>query len=131
MFKIYLILFITIELFASPVVMISKKNIKWRDVVKRSDVYLVEVTEHKYECNAYVNIDELITSSYRAKHYISKNRKICKKDLYKAKEHKVVFNFGLLEIQRDGELVNETDQYIKLRNSNGQIEKIYKSGNNQ
>ena len=128
MFKLILILFVALELFSSPVVMVSKKNIKWKEIVRRSDVYLVEVTDRKYRCKEYLNADELITSTYKAKHYISKNRKICKKDLYKDIEHKVVFNFGLFQIEKDGELVKETDQYIKIKNSNGKIEKIYKSG---
>ncbi len=131
MFKISLVLFIVVELFSTPIVMVSKKNIQWKHIIKRSDIYLIEALVRKYQCKEYLNPDSLITNIYRAKHYISKGRKICKKDLYKDVEHKVTFNFGLLEIEKNGEIVKETDQYIKIRNNNGEIEKIYKVGSKQ
>ena len=108
---------------------LASKSINWKGSVKRSDVYLVEV-DKKNRCKGYIDIDKLITGKYRAKHYIMKNRKICKNDLYEVKNSKITFNFGLLEIQRDGQIVNETNSYIKIRNKDGKIEKIYKNGNN-
>jgi len=117
------------SLFAQvQVVPVAKHNIPYKSMIKRSDIYLVEV-DKKYKCKEYINVDDLIQGLYRTKHYILKNKKICKNDLYIIENNKVKFKFGLIEVETDAQLVEENEKYIKIRDKHGQIEKIYKSGN--
>ena len=57
---------------------------------------------------------------------ILKNRVICKKSLYMTSSKKIKFNFGFIEIEKDGEVLKETSKYIRIKNADGTVEKIYK-----
>ncbi len=63
-----------------------------------------------------------------AKRYIIKDTPICEKDLMVVPNHKVKFDFGNIVIERSREFVGETDSYVKVKKSDGTIEKIQKSG---
>ncbi|MEA3288576.1 MAG: hypothetical protein U9Q04_00230 [Campylobacterota bacterium] len=106
---------------------VSKKPINWKGQLTPYEVKLMHIS-NKYNCKKYLNIQSLKDGKYRAKHYILKDKAICAEDVYIEKSKKIKFNFGLLEIERSGEVVRETDDYIKIKNRDGKIEKIYKDG---
>jgi hypothetical protein len=81
-----------------------------------------------YKCKEYLDIKKLKKNKYFAKHYISKNKPICAKDVYIPLQNKVNVRFGNLEIEKEAELIRETKSYIKIKNVDGTIEKIYIDG---
>ena len=109
------------------VVPVSFKIINYKSKIYGSDVKLIKINK-KYFCRDYIDLSLLKKSKYYAKHYIAKNKPICLKDVFIPVSRKINFAFGNLEIERDGEVIRETDQYIKIKNENGKIEKIYKDG---
>ncbi|MEA3383266.1 MAG: hypothetical protein U9Q20_01130 [Campylobacterota bacterium] len=106
---------------------VSVKSINWKEKITSSNVNLVKTSE-KYKCKKYLDIDILKENRYRAKHYILKNRALCKENVFVQSDKKIRFNFGFVEIEKEGELIKETDQYIKIKNLDGTITKIYKDG---
>ena len=123
------ILFLTLNLFSQTiqVVPISNKVIGFKAKIYSSDVRLIRVND-KYFCKEYIDIKILKQNKYFAKHYIAKNKPLCKKDLFVPISRRIAFQFGNLEIEKDGEVIRETEKYIKIKNLNGKIEKIYKNG---
>jgi len=129
--KIFLLLFIVSNLFSSDVdiVPISNKVIKYKSKIYYSDVRLVPVNK-KYKCKEYLDVNLLRQNKYHAKNYIHKDKVICKRNTYVPDFNKIRFKFGNLEIEREGTIIKETNKYIKIKNSDGKIEKIYKNGRN-
>ena len=123
------VLFLTLNLFSQTiqVVPISNKVIGFKAKIYSSDVRLIRVND-KYFCKEYIDIKILKQNKYFAKHYIAKNKPLCKKDLFVPISRRIAFQFGNLEIEKDGEVIRETEKYIKIKNLNGKIEKIYKNG---
>jgi len=132
-YKLLIIFIFVINSFAAELVFvpISIKNINYREEVSTSNYKKVEYNDlnkriYNMRCRNYLTSDDLVENLYRAKHYIKKGKIICKKDVYLSDAHKIKFNFGLLEIEKDGEILNETSKYIRIKNADGTIEKIYK-----
>ena len=67
-------------------------------------------------------------NTYEAKHYIVKNKVICNKDVKISVNNKIRYDFGNIVIERNGEVVGETKRFIKVKNNDGSIDKIYKNG---
>ncbi len=126
-----LLLFISTNIFADgvQVVPITNKVIKYKAQIRYSDIRLVEVSD-KYKCKEYLDVNILRQNKYHATHYIHKNKIVCKKNVYVPVSSKIKFKFGNLEIERDGTVIKETDQYIRIKNLDGTIDKIYKNGRN-
>ncbi|MCK5111551.1 MAG: hypothetical protein KAQ94_08525 [Arcobacteraceae bacterium] len=130
--KKYLIVLILLSgmLEASIEVIKASKNIKFKDKIIKSDIYIDNVDFNKVKrfCKP-ITKEDLSTNEYRAKIHIKRDNIICKKDLYKLKKiNKVLFNFGSIQIERSGKIIRETKEYIRLRDDNGEIQKIYKDG---
>lgn len=125
----FLLLILPLLLFSKTinVVPIATKSINWKEQITLANVKLIQ-SNSKYKCKEYLDIKRLKKNKYRAKHYILKDFVICADDVYVAVSKKIKFNFGFFEIERDGEIIKETDKYIKIRNLDGKIEKIYKDG---
>lgn len=104
---------------------VAIKNIEWKEQIRLSNVKLIQANE-KYKCKKYLDIKKIKNTKYRASHYIIKNTPICFEDAYIPKSNKIKFNFGTIEIEKEGEIIRETDKYIKIKNLDGKIEKIYK-----
>ena len=125
-------LFLIDSLFASiELVPIAIKNINYKQKIFKEHYKLVrynDLNKKKYNirCKEYLKIEELQSNKYRAKHYIRKDKAICKRDLFVSSSNKIKFNFGFLEIEKDGEVIKETSKYIRIKNADGTIEKIYK-----
>jgi len=111
------------------IVPITNKSIAYKEKIYSYDTLLVQANE-KYKCKKYLDVITLKKNKYHAKHYISKNKPICLKNVYVPKINKVKFRFGNLEIEKEAELIKETNSYIKIKNLDGTIEKIYTDGRN-
>ncbi len=109
---------------------VSTSDIQWKGQITASNVKLIQA-DNRYKCKKYLDIEKLKENKYRAKHYILKNTPICYDDAYIAKSNKIKFNFGNIEIEKEGEVIRETDKYIKIKNLDGKIEKIYKDERGQ
>jgi hypothetical protein len=124
--KVFLTLIIGFNiLFANQLVPITVKDVNWKAKIDKKDYKLTNITE-RFKCKEYLDVIDLKMGLYRAKHYLLKNRPICLDDVYITKSSKVRFNFGTLQIEKEGEIIKETDKYIKIKNLDGKIEKIYK-----
>ena len=112
------------------VIPLVKKQISFKNKIYSQDTRLVQVND-KYKCKEYLNIKKLKSNKYYAKHVILKNKPLCANDVYIPLMNKVKFKFGNLEIEKDAELIRETKSYIKIKNVDGTIEKIYTDGRKQ
>lgn len=112
---------------AVQVVPVTNKIINYKEKIYSSSVRLVQVND-TYSCKEYIDIKLLKQNKYYAKHYLAKNKPLCKKSVFLAVSKKIKFRFGNLEIEKDGEIIRETEQYIKIKTLDGKIEKIYKDG---
>ncbi|MEA3316101.1 MAG: hypothetical protein U9Q30_09615 [Campylobacterota bacterium] len=134
-YKIILLLCLISSSFSidTQLVPVSIKSINYKEEVNSSKYILVEVNDtnkliYNIRCKDYADINKLKSNKYRAKHYIKKNKVICKKSLYTIANNKINFDFGSFEIESFGKVIQETNQYVKIRKPNGKIEKIYKDG---
>ena len=107
-------------------VLVAIKDINYKQRVSVDNVKLAPVMK-KLRCKA-LKREDVIGTEYRAKHYITKGSILCKKDVYIPTKNRLLFNFGSIEIERNGKLIRETDEYIRIKNDNGKVEKIYKDG---
>lgn len=106
---------------------LSNKSINYKSKIYSQDTRLIQANE-KYKCKTYLDVKTLKMNKYHAKRYISKNKPLCLKDVYIPKVNKLKFRFGNLEIEKNAELIRETKSYIKIKNVDGTIEKIYTDG---
>lgn len=106
---------------------LANKQINYKNKIYSQDTRLIQIN-NKYKCKKYLDIKKLKMNKYFAKHFISKNKPLCAKDVYIPQSNKVKFRFGNLEIEKDAELIRETKSYIKIKNVDGTIEKIYTDG---
>ncbi len=131
--KILIIFLFVLNSFANEpqIVPISVKNINFKEEISKTHYKIVEYNDlnkriYDIKCKEFLSLEDLKSNSYRAKHYIKKNRVICKKSLYMTSSKKIKFNFGFIEIEKDGEVLKETSKYIRIKNADGTVEKIYK-----
>ena len=131
-YKLIFLLSSAIYCFSSQSIplIISTKSINYKELVSSKYKVLLNTEAnrkfYKVRCKEFIAPEELKNNEYRAKHYIRKNKVICKKDIFIHISKKIKFNFGFLEIEKDGEVVRETEQYIKIRNYDGSTQKFYK-----
>jgi len=114
---------------ADVLVPIAKKNIKYKDKIFSYDVTFVPESK-KFTCTKYIDMNLLKQNKYYAKSFLRKGKAICKRNVIVPQGNTVKFKFGNLEIEKEGRVLNETDQYIKIKNLDGTINKIYKDGRN-
>ena len=105
----------------------ANKNISFKHKIYTQDVRLIQ-SNGTVKCKEYIDIKLLKKNKYFAKRYIKKNKALCAKDVFIREMTKVNFRFGNLEIEKEAELIRETKSYIKIKNLDGTIEKIYTDG---
>ncbi len=133
MYKIVItFLLATIIAQASVEVVRAAENIKYKALISKSNVFIdsVDKKDIKSYCQPVLKKDIITYSSY-AKSHIKKGDILCKRNIHhvnKKDQEKILFNFGAIQIEKNGKVIRETKDYIKIRNSQGDIEKIYKSG---
>ena len=111
------------------IVPIANKNINYKSKIYSHDVRLIQENQ-KFKCKKYLNVIDLKKNKYYALHYIAKDRAICAEDVFIPKSNTIRFKFGNLEIEKEGTIVKETEEYIKIKSLDGTIDKIYKDGRN-
>ncbi|WP_417326503.1 hypothetical protein [Halarcobacter sp.] len=124
-----LLIFITIftsNLFAINVV-VTKGDVHFNEFITLDMVSLGKVQNVKRHCIP-TTIDDFKTKKLQATHYMKKGYVICQDDVKEFNEKSVLFNFGSIEIEKNGKIIFENDDYIRIKKSNGDIEKIYKDG---
>ena len=108
-------------------VLVAKSKIKYNERIKLNNLRLKQVNSVRKSCIP-VTLNGLGQDYYISKHYINPGSIICEKDIKIYEKNSVVFKFGNIEIEKEGEVIGETKQYIRLKKPNGRIEKIYKNG---
>ena len=121
----FLCIGLSLSLFGESI-MVSNKDIKYKEYLNYENLYETQ-TDKKVLCKKF-DEEQLLYQKYYGSRYIVKNTPICDKDLEIAKDHKIRFDFGTIEIERDGEFLGETDKYIRVKKPDGTVEKIDKGG---
>ena len=114
--------------YAAQKVLLSKRNIQFKEVISIEDV--VQKTTYKAlkrNCIA-VTKEQLQDGQFIALHYIRRGSIICTKDIEKYVRRSVKFDFGSFEIEKVGEVIQETKDFVRIKRRDGKIEKIYKDG---
>lgn len=124
--RILFILSIITSFLFGDVVLVSTKDIAFKQNLDYGDLKLSYIDE-KVHCDMF-DKQKLLNETYQSIRYIPKGRPICNKDVKKVIEHKVEFNFGNIQIIKDGEYLGETKEYIKIKNKDGSVDRIYKDG---
>lgn len=103
-----------------------QKNINYKEIISLEDVEEIASFE-KLNCDP-VNIEEFKTKKFIAKHYIAKSSVICKKSIEEYKKEAILFDFGSFQIETEGKVIFENDEFVRIKKSDGTIEKIFKDG---
>jgi len=108
-------------------VLVAKKDINFNEQITPQNLAYKNVDKVKKSCKPFT-LKDLNSGQYKAKHFIRKGFIICTKSVKDYKKEVVVFDFGGIEIEKQGRLLNETDEYIIIKKPNGKTERIYKDG---
>lgn len=119
-------IFLSINSFAISV-LVSKEAINFEEKIDASKLRVQNITELNKACIP-LKLSEIQNEDYISTHYINKNTIICQKDVKKYNDEGIVFNFGGLKIEKKGKIIYENNEFIRLKNSDGTIEQIYKDG---
>lgn len=115
----------TLDAFAQ-VGLFATKNINYKEIIEFSSLSQKEI-ETKINCTPVVKSD-LAGKKIIAKHYIPKGSVICTKSVEEYKKEAVKFDFGSFEIETEGKIIFENDEFVKIKKLDGSIEKIFKNG---
>jgi len=119
-------IFFNINLFAAQV-LVAKKDISYNSTVTAEDVRLTNAEILQKYCEP-ITIEMLKSNKYISNRYIKQDTVICTDDISVYQKNSVLFNFGSIQIEQNGKMIFENDEYIKIKKDNGDIEKIYKDG---
>lgn len=123
---LFLFFILNVTLFANQLV-IAKKNIPYNSTITIDDLQSVNNASKKKYCEP-MSMEMFEKQKYISNRYIKKSTIICKDDVSIYKKNSVLFNFGAIQIEQNGKIIFENDEYIKIKKENGDIEKIYKDG---
>jgi len=107
-------------------ILISDKNINYKEILDKNNLGYIKSNKN-IRCNTF-DMKLLDKNKYQAKHFIFKGKAICSKDVAIVVQNKIQYDFGNIVIQRDGKVLSENNDYVKIKNYDGSIEKIYKNG---
>lgn len=124
--SLFIILLFSINLFAIEVI-VAKSKINYKEIIDINKLSSANVLSVKKFCIP-ITIKDLQNKKYIAKRYLKKGTVLCKKDIALYTEKSVLFNFGVIEIEKEGKIIFENNKYIKIKRTDGQIDKIYKDG---
>lgn len=119
-------IFLSINLFAITVI-VAKEAINYEEKITIDKIAILNVKEIKKSCEP-VTLAQIQSEEYLSAHYINKGTIICKRNIKKYENEAIVFNFGDLQIEKKGKIIYENDEFIRFKNLDGTIEKIYKDG---
>ncbi len=124
--SLFLILFLSSSVYSIEV-LITNSKINYKETIDIKKLSSKNVLSVRKFCIP-ITIKDLETNKYLAKRYLKKNTILCANDIEKYSKKSVLFNFGLIQIEKEGKIIFENDDYIKIKRSNGKIDKIYKDG---
>ena len=125
--KIILLLLIFSSTLFSYEVLTANKDIKFKEKIIKENLMLKQVNTLSKNCTP-LTLQELENAVFTASHYIFKDSILCSNDVVKYEKESVIFDFGSLQIEHEGKIIYENDQYIRIKKQDGTIEKIYKNG---
>ena len=108
-------------------VIIAKYDLQYKQKITYKNVMLKDFKSIKKNCTPLA-LKDINTKSFETKHFIRKNMIICTKDIQLYKDNTILFDFGQIEIQKNGKIIYENNKLVKIKRNNGKIEKIYKDG---
>lgn len=123
---LFFVIIFSINLYSIDVIVANSK-INYKEVISLKKLSSSNVLSVKKYCIP-VSMNDIKQDKYFAKHYIRKGAVLCLKDIEKYTKNSILFNFGSIQIERNGKLIFENDKYIKIKRNDGKIEKIYKDG---
>ena len=123
---LFFVIIFSINLYSIDVI-ITNSKINYKEIISVKKLSSANVLSVKKYCIP-ATISDFEQDKYFAKHYIRKGSIICLKDIEKYRKNSILFNFGSIQIERNGKLIFENDEYIKIKRNDGKIEKIYKDG---
>lgn len=124
--KLSIFFLLSLKLMAMPV-LVAKESINYEEKLEMKKIRLINVSEIKKICKP-LTLDEIQNNEYITTHFINKGNILCKKDVKKYEKDVVIFNFGGVQIEKKGKIIYENDEFIRIKNLDGTIEKIYKDG---
>ncbi len=127
MLRLSVVFFIFLSNVFSQTVVVAKESIRFGEELESEKLVQKDVNSIKKSCVPLL-MDEINNNKYVTTHFINKNSIICQKDIKKGGEETVIFNFGGLQIEKKGTVIYENDEFIRIKNQDGTIEKIYKDG---
>lgn len=111
-------------------VLIAINKIDYNAPILKKNLRLLSVENIKKRC-VPLTIKALDNEKYISKHFINKNSVICKSSVKIYKKNSVIFNFGNIQIEQNGKIIFQNDEYITIKKNNGKVKKIYKNGQNK
>ncbi|WP_072682185.1 hypothetical protein [Arcobacter sp. LA11] len=123
---LFFVIALSINLYSIEV-LVTNSKINYKEIISVKKLSSGKVLSVKKFCIP-ATISDFENNKYYATRYLRKGSIICLKDIEKYSKNSILFNFGSIQIERDGELIFENDEYIKIKKRDGKIEKIYKDG---
>ena len=122
----FIVFILNFNLFATSV-LVSKNSIVFEEKIDSSKVTVQKVSDINKSCIP-LTLNDLEKEDYITSHHINRNTIICTKDIKKSETETIVFNFGGLKIEKRGKIIYENKDFIRIKNTDGTIEQIYKDG---
>lgn len=127
MLRLSFIFFIFVNEIFAQVVIVAKESFKFEETVLVEKLMQKDVSNIKKNCIP-LSMEEISNKRYITTRFINKNSIMCQKDVKENKEKGIIFNFGGFQIEKKGTIIYENDEFIRFKNEDGTIEKIYKDG---
>lgn len=131
MSKLKFSIFLTFTIFTSQVfaieAIIAREDLPFRTQLTPQNLEIKDIVKVPDNCDL-LKLSELKNGKYLTSKYIRREQIFCKDDVKKVEKKSIIFNFGPIEIETDGKIIYENDEYVKIKKDNGKIEKIYKDG---
>lgn len=123
---LFLFFILTLNLYSIEVI-VTKSKINYKEKIDIKKLSSSNVLSVKKFCIP-ITLKDLQNTQYIAKRYLKKGTILCTKDIEEHKKKSVLFNFGSIQIEKEGKIIFENDEYLRIKKPNGKIEKIYKDG---
>ncbi len=124
--RIFFILIFTSMFVYSNEVFVATKNIKFKEKISKNNIALKKIVS-KIKCEP-LSVSEFEKNDFNASHFIFKDSVICTEDVDKYEKESVVFDFGAFEIEQEGKILFENEEYLRIKKQDGNVHKIYKNG---
>ena len=126
-----IVVFFGCEVFAKDFYYVAKRSFNYKEQITKADLKIYDGAPPTicvpFGLGIFNTKDHLIVTS----HYIVRGKLICQKDIKKIKIEYVSANFGAISIKRQGKVIMENKDYIKIKTLQGESFKIYKHNTNK